>query len=59
MKGQEEGHNWICPQLFYVLSKDCLQTTISASYMKGEYTQKGVDMTGIDDRGEAFENKFA
>ena len=43
MKGQEGGHNWICPQLFYVLSKDCLQTTISASYMRGEYTQKGVE----------------
>ena len=40
MKVEEGAYNRICPQLFCVLGTDGLQTTISASYIRGEYTQK-------------------
>jgi len=40
MKAEEGAYNRICPQLFYVLGADGLQTNISRSYIRGEYTQK-------------------
>jgi len=40
MKAEEGAYKRICPQLFCVLGAHGLQTNISRSYIKGEYTQK-------------------